>query len=333
MLNYEKIDVRAVLDHYSIKNIREYGTEINFSCPFPEHYRGDRNPSAYINKESGKWHCFSCFRKGNLVTFISQIEEIPIAVAIRWLRESYGGGFNHDPLMPLLDKAIQEKRMENEIILPLGILKSFRVDWNRVKNAENSPKILSNILLRLTPQILQEHDIGYDQHTNRITFPIFNEDGKLVGIKGRAARRDQKPRYLSIGDRNGSVFYGFKICKTHEYVWGLDTAKNYEPKIVVEGEIDAMKMRTIGHKGAVALGGSNPSKSQINSLKRNAETVILMLDPDEAGKKAEQILAQALTLFLPTKIARLDRTDPADSTNNEIDKALRHTINILNIKE
>lgn len=331
MLDYTKIDIRAVLDHYSIKNIREYGSEINFSCPFPEHYRGDRNPSAYINMESGKWHCFSCSRKGNLATFVAQMEEIPIAVAVRWLRESYGGGFTNDPLMPLLMDAIKERSADKPQIIPKQVLSIFSVDWHKVAKSDKPPHELAYMLKRLSAAVLRDHYIGYDQRTNRVTFPIFNEDGELVGIKGRATKRDQKPRYLSIGDRNNSIFYGFRTCKIHEYVWGLDTAK--EPKIVVEGEIDAMKLRTMGYLGAVALGGSNPSKSQINALKRNAESVILMLDPDEAGRKAERILAEALTLFLSTKIAKLDRADPADSTINEIDKAIRHTTNTLGIKE
>lgn len=329
MLDYSRIDIQKVLDYYSISNIKEYGVEINFSCPLDGHARGDRHPSAYINKETGMFHCFSCQAKGSLATLISKLEDIPLAVAIRWLRESYGGSFSQEPLMPLLKEAINNApKFEAEQIISDAALLMFKVDWEKVSLSLGPPKQLQYMLDRgLSYETLEEFDIGFDTDSNRITFPIRNERGQLVGFKGRATRKDQKPKYLALGDTE-SIYYGFKTSPVHNYVWGIDTAG--EPKIVVEGEIDAMKLRQRGFSGAVALGGSHPSKKQLDSLKKNSESVILMLDPDESGSKAEELLKE-LELFIPVRIAKLMRVDPADSSHEEIEEALDLAYNSIKI--
>src|SRR5690606_8447612 len=70
-----------ILEFHGIRNIREATEEINFSCPFPEHKFGDRNPSSFINKKTGQYQCFSCGRHGSLISFIAEYEEISYSEA------------------------------------------------------------------------------------------------------------------------------------------------------------------------------------------------------------------------------------------------------------
>ena len=63
--------ILSLLGANGVKNIKISGDEIHCCCPFHE----EQNPSFSINLETGKYICFSgkCGKKGNLVSFISQM--------------------------------------------------------------------------------------------------------------------------------------------------------------------------------------------------------------------------------------------------------------------
>lgn len=73
-------------------------------------------------------------------------------------------------------------------------------------------------------------------------------------------------------------------------LFNYHNAKNYirdrKSVIVVEGNMDAIKMSAKGFKNVVALMGVALSKEQIDILKRLKVPVILMLDNDNAGEEA-----------------------------------------------
>lgn len=150
-----------------------------------------------------------------------------------------------------------------------------------------------------------------------------------MGFKGRAIS-DNDVKYIGLGDKGDKHHYGFSTVKTHEYVWGIDTSD--PDAILVEGEFDAINLRQRGYP-AIALGGSNVSKHQCSSLVRRLNSVTTLFDPDEAGRKAERKIVASLLDFIKVEVARLPRTDPAESTAQEIEQALQNKINAIQIKE
>ena len=63
--------ILSLLEANDVKNIKISGDEIHCCCPFHK----ENKPSFSINLETGKYICFSgkCGKKGNLVSFISQM--------------------------------------------------------------------------------------------------------------------------------------------------------------------------------------------------------------------------------------------------------------------
>jgi DNA primase len=232
-IDFKKVKVREVLDYYSIRNLREIGDEIQFSCPFPEHKRGDQNPSSSINTENGKWHCFGCGRSGSLVSFISEFEGIPYSQASRWLREAYGGGFKFGTKEKSLVQSLREitERRSNtprSDHLSEDVLRQFEVDWDVVYDEElrgrEVPKVFSYLFRRgFEPATLNDFEIGFDPKSGRLTIPYRNSEGQLVGFKGRAGNSHDQPKYIGIGDGE-KPRYGFPRLKTADYVFALDTA-------------------------------------------------------------------------------------------------------------
>jgi len=314
-------DIVKILEHYSINNIRIIGDEVSFSCPFPEHPFGDRNPSSSINTK-GFWHCFGCGRSGTIVNLISELENIPEAVAYRWLTDSLSEKLQlHYSAREYLAKP-KEKDVEN--IIPDEFLSNFKVDWDKVEKFYDSGYrgILSYPFKRgLRKEILKEFNIGYDTKSERLIFPIKNSSGKLVGFKGRATSSKDKPKYKSIGDKT-STYYGFPNCKIHNYVYGLYNANS--DVIIVEGEIDVLWLRQNGIN-AIGLGGSVFSEKQKQAILSHCTSATLLLDRDSAGEKVERKILKNLVTYMPVRVARLEKGDPAGNTKNDIKNAIQNT--------
>ena len=68
--------------------------------------------------------------------------------------------------------------------------------------------------------------------------------------------------------------------------------KNVKNVIVVEGEMDAMKVQQYGYP-AVAILGARVSADQVEKLSKY-ENVIIALDSDEAGRNGTKGLVRAL---------------------------------------
>lgn len=120
-------------------------------------------------------------------------------------------------------------------------------------------------------------EIGYDQYSNRITIPIRNYDGKLIGVKGRwfgdIPEGSDIQKYLYLEPCNkGQVLYG--LDKTYEYI----QTSHYV--YVGESEKFVMQLFSYGDKNCVSTGGKTITNQQIEMLSRMCVDVVLCLDKD-----------------------------------------------------
>ena len=120
-------------------------------------------------------------------------------------------------------------------------------------------------------------EIGYDPCTNRITIPIRNYDGKLIGVKGRwfgdIPEGSDIQKYLYLEPCNkGQVLYG--LDKTYPHI------QTSHCVYVGESEKFVMQLYSYGDKNCVATGGKTISNHQIEMLSRMCVDVILCFDND-----------------------------------------------------
>lgn len=324
-MDFKDVDVVEVLEFYSLRNINETGDEVQFSCPFPEHSRGDQRPSSSINQENGKWHCFGCGRSGSIANFVAEYEGISVAVAMRWLRENYYQGSRESSAIEALTKIMspKKKKIKTQVISEDN-LNQFAVDWRKVEHAirqGNCPRNLTHPFRRygLDYRTLEQFGIGFDQITQRITIPIRNADGRLVGFKGRDTVGNQV-KYLALCDKTG---HDLPRWQAADIVFGLFSAD--KDVIICEGEFDAMSLRQKQFKGSVAVGTSNISHEQIKQIKEHADRVTILFDPDKPGQKGAMKVANSLIRHLPVKIAKSNsENDPAEMTKEEVQQALNN---------
>lgn len=309
----ENVDVHDFLTRLNIRNVQEATqTEFRFSCPFPGHDSGDENPSAYMNADSTAWYCHGCKRKGNAITFLSDLFNLSTYESIRSLKEYYGGAFREAEygLEDEINRHFAEfGKPDAEPInysLQLSVLSDF---------AYIPPDAVKYLIVdRLfTGESIEKFQLGYDKISKRITIPVFDEVGRLVGFKGRSIDPDEKPKYKVLG---GSQ-YGFPRYHVGLVVFGMDKVpEDAKTCILCEGELNAIAMHQMGYSNAIAAGGSTFTPIHAKKIIQRFETAILYFDSDKAGAEATRTAADYLMPYIAVKVVPDHDLDAADVLNS-----------------
>ena len=224
------------------------------TCPF--HKDGqERKPSCGISLKDGTVHCFTC---GTVRTFTEML--------------SYCLGYD--------DKG--QKGKEWIIANTEGSLldtRSLESDLTREKEAVKyvDEKELDSYRYyhpymfqrKLTKEIIDKFDVGFDIPNNSITFPVRDKYGKTLFI----ARRRVDYKYFNYPSGAEKPLYGI-----------YEMNKSSKSVIICESIFNCLTCYVYG-KEAIALNGTG-SKEQIEQIaKLNVRTIYLGLDNDEAGNK------------------------------------------------
>ena len=228
-------------------------------CPSPDH--NDGSPSCHLSIEKRVFNCFSCGAKGTLAT------------ALRWRRapESIINLVADLPASPFIGREQSESPLLDESLL-------YAYD--------HAPEPW--IRAGFAPQLLAEHEIGFDILNNRVTIPVRNAEGGLVAIVGRNMVGDAK--YKVYRSEFGEFEPRGYAPKVHDHLWRYH---RLDPRdrgcvVVVEGYKAALHLVQSGCSATVALLGARISEAQIDLLSQLGRPVTLFLDNDEAGRRGQQ---------------------------------------------
>jgi hypothetical protein len=240
-------------------NIRD-----NISVTCPVHKDGyERNPSCNIytsrdndNVEYGRVHCFTCGFSASLPQFINAcFDEKDITFGEEWLLEYFG------------DSSEDDVRYLPEIILPKHNKKKF-IDESILRNyAYYHPYMWKR---GLSKEVVDFFQIGFDEKSNMIVFPVWDEFGNLVMLTRR-----------SVKDKR---FYIDEDVDKPVYLLNTINKFNYKEVYVCESQINALTLWSWGYP-AIALFGTG-SQYQYDILNKcGIRHYILAFDGDEAGDK------------------------------------------------
>ncbi len=323
-------------------------------CPF----HNDHSPSLIISPEKQIFNCFTCRTGGNVFSFVMKYENVSFAEAVSIVAKKVGFNLKNDVFVKSENKyskdyEIYEYAMKyylnninttdgskaREYLLKRGInetiIKEFKLGYSG-SSKDTFYKLATNKgwdieTLNKLGLINKVNENVYDTFINRIVIPIENLKGEVVGFTGRIFNgEDNTAKYLNTKET--------EIFKKSSLLFNYHNAKNYirdrKSVIVVEGNMDAIKMSAKGFKNVVALMGVALSNEQIDILKRLKVPVILMLDNDNAGEEATIKNGESLiNSGVDTKVIRLSGAkDPdeylekfgIDAMQNNIDKAIKY---------
>lgn len=132
----------------------------------------------------------------------------------------------------------------------------------------------------------------YDRFRHRLMFPVFDRSGRVVAFSGRVLPTSEDlPEGIVPVDAGKYVNSPeTPIYRKGELLYGLANARmsmrQHAEAIVVEGNFDVVQMHQHGFTNTVAPLGTSFTEAQAKLLRRFAETVVLVFDGDEAGRKA-----------------------------------------------
>ena len=273
------IELRKQLELNGVKRFAKFidsGNNIQTNCPF--HKEGqERKPSFGINKNTGECHCFGCGWSGTLSEMISNC----------FGKDDFGVYGNKWLIRNFLSVAVESRP-------------DIDVDFCRSKKiTSETKKYISEQELdsyrythpymykrKLTDEIIDLFDIGYDKNTECITFPNRDINGNCLFV----ARRSVKTKFFNYPQDVEKPVYGLYECNIC-----AKTIKNWFPDeiIICESMIDALTCWVYG-KYAVALNGTG-NENQFKTLRNMPNRkFILATDMDEAGLKARERIRQSL---------------------------------------
>lgn len=273
-------------------------------CPFHE----DHSPSMSVSEEKQIYKCFSCGATGNVFTFVENFLNVSFAEAVEIIAKIVGISIS----IPVSSK--KETKFKEEYALMDFVLKIYQNNLNTevgqraiqylktrglledtIKNFSIGLSLDQNMLYTILSKkeysekmlldlglINQGKDSVYDVFQNRIMFPIHNLEGEVVGFTARCYLKDETPKYLNTKEtyifKKGSILFNYHRAK--------EAIRLQKEVIVVEGNMDAIRLYSVGIKNVIALMGTSLTKEQIDALKKLRCHIILMLDNDNAGESA-----------------------------------------------
>ncbi len=297
-------DIVDVISQYVV--LKRSGRNFFGLCPFHK----EKSPSFSVSPDKQIFHCFGCGVGGNVIHFVSKIENLNFKDTLEMLANRANialpvltsnpqeekianlkskvykineetARFYHENLYKPTSKPAQEyikkRELNNKTLQSFLIGYSGKYDelYQLLKSKGfTEEEILASSLVNKT-----ENGKFIDRFRGRLMFPIQDVQGRVIAFGGRVLD-DSKPKYINSPE---NIVYS-----KGRHLFGLNVAKKGDTKklIIVEGYMDAISLYQRGITNAVASLGTALTEKQGWLLRKSCEQVIIGYDADGAGQAA-----------------------------------------------
>lgn len=311
------------------------------NCPF----HAEKTPSFCVRPEAHHFHCFGCGTGGDAITFVMKTENLSFIEAVRKLAtelrielpemrgDMAGGGDEEEKRRAAIEAANRHaleffRRALEERTNPLAnaylpqrglspeLVARFQLgaaanEWSALTDHMRRNGYSDELLVDAGLSVRNENGNVYDRFRNRLIFPIFDHNNRIVGFGGRALESDDRtPKYLNSAENalyhKGRMLYALNVAGT-----GIRESGH---AILCEGYMDVIMAHAHGFANAVGTLGTALTPDQARLLKRYTPRVHFLYDGDSAGRKAmlrggEPLVAAALD----TRVVVLPPEDDPDT--------------------
>jgi len=276
------VDIAQVLEHYRVRLKRVRKDYLRGLCPLPTHGSAQSRESFGVDTGRNVWACHSascCQARrgkvgGNILDLVACMEACSVREAALRLR----GWSEVSVETGLRDQLVSRGKRSGPSQEELPRLSfTLRLQWHPYLEQRG-----------IQGQTAAWFGAGYYGGSGflrgRMVFPIHDEGGELVAYAGRTMD-GREPRYLfPPGFHKSQVV--FNLHRAIEFA-----ARQGGVAIVVEGLFDCLKVHQAGYGNVVALRGASLSDRQSELLEKYFRELVVMLDGDEAGRRASRVLA------------------------------------------
>lgn len=315
-----KIPIEQVIGDYV--SLKKSGSIYKGLSPFSN----EKTPSFTVNPEKQFYYCFSTSQGGDVFKFIQTIENLNFAEAIEFLGKKYGIAIEYDnngrdaavqsakrQLLQMHEIAAEwfagqffadtpqaqavRKYWVEERQMSLDDARELRIGYAPENSSELKKLIFGkgfalNIIADSSIFMAKEGERNpanfYPKFRGRLMIPICDIQGQVVGFTGRKTQFTPETPAESgkyVNSRETEIF------KKSNIVFNINKAKPHIKQkgycVMVEGQIDAIKMYSAGIKNTVATQGTALTDNHLSQIKRFCDKAVLLYDGDAAGIKAD----------------------------------------------
>jgi len=339
------LDIVDVISQFI--ELKKSGANFKACCPF----HGENTPSFVVSPTKQIYHCFGCGVGGDSIKFLMEYEKLSYPESIEKLASMYNFSLDYDTniskksdnkILEDISSFYQKQLLSNsnikEYLESRGVFESY-VEKFELGYASSSSSTIDflkvnhyNLNDAIDVGVISQGENGlYARFIDRLIFPIYSINAKLVGFGGRTLT-NHGAKYVNSPQTNifnkSKLLYGYHLAKE----------KIYKSKeiVVCEGYLDVIMLHQAGFNNAVATLGTALTKEHLPLLRRGEPKVILAYDGDKAGLnaayKASVMLSQ--TNFDGGVVIFSDDQDPADMIKNrqiqEVSKLFSNSIPFIN---
>ncbi len=295
--------VAVASEHIALKKV---GRQYQGLCPF----HSEKSPSFSINPEKGVYFCYGCGAKGDVISFVRDLDHLDFAGAVEKLASKAGIALRYDNESNNKDRVRKTKLFEameqatnwyhdrllnsadagpaRSYLRSRGYdgeaIRRFRIGW-----APDGWDMLVRSL-KLPSDVARDTGLGFtnkngkvnDFFQSRILFPIFDSSGNSIAFGGRKLPAAEGPKYKNSSET--------KLYSKSKTLYGLNWAKAgivaENEVIVCEGYTDVIGFHRAGMARAVATCGTALADEHFRMLKNFARRIVLAYDADNAGQSA-----------------------------------------------
>ena len=304
-------------------------------CPF----HSEKTGSFMVSKSKQIYKCFGCNAGGDVISFVMRWENVDFMEAVKILARKCGITLDRN-ISEEEKKKIQEINKFREIHTEAArfyfanLLRTKNPGYEYLRKRGLSDKIIKKFGLGYSPNSWNslmnyllskgydktdlvkcglithktESNKYFDRFRNRVMFPIFNYNGKVIGFGGRVLD-DSLPKYLNSPET--------LVFNKRMNLYGLNISKKGikdDTLILVEGYMDLISLYQNNIENVVATLGTALTIEQAKLIRRFAKNVIISYDSDQAGQNATlRAIDILLKADIKVKILNLkDCKDPDD---------------------
>lgn len=339
---HDSIDLVSVIGEYT-KLERKSGNKWWGCCPF----HSEKTASFQVDGDKKFYYCFGCHASGDVITFVKEMDKLSYPEAITTLAKKFGIPIKYDNNY---NPDIQKENKNQEIIsqnieLYERISTTFHYMLTQTPQGKAALDYIKN--RGLTDDTIEKFKLGYSPSSrtwlkdflrkknysdkfledsglfsknykdiclfsDRLMFPIFNRDGKVVAFGGRILhpQGEKDSKYMNspelIHYKKRETLYAFNFAKS--------SIREHKKVIFCEGYMDCIAYHQCGIEYAVAPLGTALTEEQLKMIRGFADTILFSFDSDNAGQNAtKRAIFMARKLDFTVKIIRLTGgKDPAE---------------------
>lgn len=307
--------VERVREHADIVSIvgelvklKRVGNSFRGPCPFHQ----GKDPNFAVSPRGG-YVCFVCNEKGDVFTFVQKRLGLDFVDAVKYVGGKSGVEVTEVSRERNAGPDPRERYWEINAVAADYFTKSL---WSDDVGAPARAYLATRNMDRATADrfgigfapresgLLRAHlnTLGFDdarqieaglllirnegeeprpRFRNRVIFPIYDPQGRVIAFGGRVIGTGE-PKYLNSAESpvfvKGGTLYGLN--------WAKNAIRKDERALLVEGYFDCVRLVAAGIESTVAPLGTALTEPQAELIRKYTSTVFLLYDSDRAGLKA-----------------------------------------------